>query len=136
MGVAQGGRFAVLPHFTNTVEIRDTISGALVTELRGNQATLDAVFSPDGKRILTRDDVGQTLRVWDLKGNEVWSVQFENTPFQASWSPDGNSILVCEGNDIHLYRSIPWPELAQLGDADATLENRIALWDKAQTTER
>ena len=62
----------------------------------------------------------------------TWSVQTENVLFRVAWSPGGESILVCEGNLARLYRSIPWPELAQLGDEDTFLDERVRLWDKRQ----
>ena len=62
----------------------------------------------------------------------TWSVQTENVPYRAGWSPGGESILVCEGNLARLYRSIPWPELSQLGDEDAPLDDRVRLWHERQ----
>ena len=66
---------------------------------------MDAVFSPDGTRILTRDILDLTIRVWDLKGNKLVNLQVDVRPSQATWSPDGTSILVCEGSE----RIDSWP---------------------------
>ena len=109
-----------------TIDGWDAKRGSLLTELRGHQAVDDAMFSPEGTRILTRDRSSR-IRVWDLEGSELVSLQLDGLPFQSTWSPDGTSILVGKGNAAHLCRSTPWPELAQLGEECTPLDDRIRL---------
>lgn len=51
-----------------------------------------AVFSPDGQAVLT-GAWDNTVRLWDVKGNELKSFEFTDKIFSANFSPDGNIIL-------------------------------------------
>jgi len=127
----EGGKI-VTTSYDNTAKVWDARKGDLLGDLTGYLIPLDAVFSPDGTRALTRASFPLRISVWDLTENEIVTLQLENTAYQAAWSPDGKSILVCEGNVARLYGSIPWPELAQLGGEAASLDDRIRLWHEQQ----
>jgi len=51
-----------------------------------------AVFSPDGKRVITTDDDG--AQMWDAGSNQVlFAMRHGDTVFDASYSPDGSRVV-------------------------------------------
>ncbi|MEG4939690.1 CHAT domain-containing protein [Microcoleus sp. F4-D5] len=75
-------------------------NNAQLVIFRGHQGGLtSALFSPDGKQILTasRD---KKARLWDTKGNLLAQFQgHESIVSSAIFSPDGRQILTTGGND-------------------------------------
>jgi WD40 repeat protein len=56
-----------------------------------------AMFSPDGKRIITTDD--KSARVWDAKSNQLlFTMPHDDTVYQAVYSPDGGRIVTAGGD--------------------------------------
>lgn len=51
-----------------------------------------AVFSPDGQSVLT-GAWDNTVRLWDVNGNELKLFEFTDKIFSATFSPDGKKIL-------------------------------------------
>ena len=45
---------------------------------------------------------------------------------------DGGEAVCFVIRSARLYRSILWPELAQFGDEDASLDERVILWREAR----
>ena len=79
-----------------TVLFWDAATGKLLTKLPGHSALIhDALFSPDGCKILTagRDD---TLRTWDaVSGRELANVALAG-PGQLAQSPDGQKFYASD----------------------------------------
>lgn len=127
------GNYVVTAGQDRTARIWNTATGLPIAVLRGHSLTIStAKFSPDGKRVLT---VGwdDTAKIWDLEGNELVTLTGESILIDADWSPDGNTVVTYWSDGTARFsRSIPWPELAQLGDEDASLDDRIRLWHERQ----
>jgi WD40 repeat protein/uncharacterized protein involved in tolerance to divalent cations len=61
-----------------------------------------AVFSPDGKNILTA--AGGICKIWDLNGKEIFKLEgHAGIVKQAHFSPDGKYILTVAGGALHLW---------------------------------
>ncbi|MEG4417236.1 CHAT domain-containing protein [Microcoleus sp. LAD1_D5] len=68
-----------------------------------NSSVTSAVFSPDGRQILTasRDEAA---RLWDLKGNLLTEFRgHEEGVYRAIFSPDARQILTTNGKNIRLW---------------------------------
>jgi WD40 repeat protein/serine/threonine protein kinase len=56
-----------------------------------------AMFSPDGKRIVTTDD--RSARMWDAESNQLlFTMNHGDTVYQAVFSPDGSRIITAGGD--------------------------------------
>ena len=127
----QGDRI-LLARTYSTLSIRDGKTGTLMGELSGHTGLIDAYFSPDGTRLLTREEAG-VVRVWDhQRGNELVNMQFDNQPLQAAWSPNGSSVIVCDGDVTRIYDSIQSSDLDEIGGDESSLDDRIRLWLRQQ----
>jgi WD40 repeat protein/energy-coupling factor transporter ATP-binding protein EcfA2 len=60
--------------------------------LHHNGPIYSAVFSPDGRQILTASEDG-TAKVWDLEGKLLFEVKHDARIMSAVFSPDGSRIL-------------------------------------------
>ncbi|AOX03618.1 hypothetical protein BJP34_33055 [Moorena producens PAL-8-15-08-1] len=61
--------------------------------IKHKRAVTSAVFSPDGSRILTATK-GKTAKLWDLKGEEIKSLEGHSARVNSAvFSPDGNIIV-------------------------------------------
>jgi len=71
--------------------IREAKTGGVRFALHGHTDTIySATFSPNGKRILTRQD--NNIRVWDFEsGKELSSMEGE---YDAKFSPDSSRVLI------------------------------------------
>jgi WD40 repeat protein len=88
----------------DNVAVWDLRTGQLLARLRHNQTTMDAAYSPDGKRIVTAGD--NTVRVWDAATfRELTSVTgLREQAVRARFTSDGKSII---GIDIY-GKAIVW----------------------------
>jgi WD40 repeat protein len=78
--------------------------------LRHYGPVYNAVFSPDGRRILTASDDG-TAKMWDLEGNLLVDLKkHTGRVFTAVFSADGNRILTAS-----------WDKTAKLWDVEGNL---------------
>jgi len=70
----------------------------------GIESGYDTNWSGDGKRILLGQDhdVGQSIRILDLKTGEVDSIEGSEGLFSPRWSPDEKRILALEKNTLKL----------------------------------
>ncbi len=92
-------RFYKQAGFGDTFHLWDT-NGNLLAQFQGRPEKSSggsiyskAVFSPDGRKILTVDSHG-TVSLWDLKGNLLKEFQgHKDVVIRAEFSPDGNQIL-------------------------------------------
>ena len=66
-----------------------------------------AVFSPDGKTILTADSGNYTARIWDAEsGEELQKFVCDSIVFGAVFSPDGKKAAIsCSNGTIHIVVS-------------------------------
>ena len=111
----------------------DANTGAPLVTLAGHtEVLLDAAFSPDGTRVLTFA-LDNTARIWDLEGRELLTLSPEATMHPPLWSPDGRTIAApfMDGT-VRLWDSVPWNELAALGDDSDPLETRLRRWREAR----
>ncbi|MBD2043697.1 CHAT domain-containing protein [Microcoleus sp. FACHB-672] len=89
-----------------TTTLLESVSenNAQLAIFRGHKSYVtSAVFSPDGRQILTasRDE---TARLWDLKGNLLAEFKgHEEGIYRARFSPDGRQILTTNGENIRLW---------------------------------
>lgn len=87
----------------NTARLWDK-EGNLLTVFKGHQDSVrGAIFSPDGKQILTRSS-DKTARLWDRKGNLLAIFdKHGDSVSDAAFSPDGNRILTAGGVTVRLW---------------------------------
>lgn len=117
------------PTATSTPPLQE---GQAVYTSSGMFLAMPTVWSPDGARVATAID-RTTVESWDaLTGNNVVKysvapdnegtpgITTENVVSNVAWSPDGNTLAVCESQTIylfdaktaHLLRFFPTPTLA------------------------
>ena len=75
-----------------------------------------AVFSPDGKYVLTASEDGYA-KLWDLKGKELIAFPHEIEVTAAAFSPNGTQILTITRTHVHL-----WEKDGKLTDKDSIPE--------------
>jgi WD40 repeat protein/serine/threonine protein kinase len=74
-------------------QLWDVVSGKLKASFEHQDELRDAVFSPDGTRILTAS-VDRTAKLWDAaSGKLIASFDHENDVTRVAFSPDGTRIL-------------------------------------------
>lgn len=90
------GKLALTVSFNDSVQVWDSETGALLSELKGHKGWIEQVlFSPDGKKILTTSIDG-TARVWNsYTGKELLTLEGNiKDPAAASFSPDGKYVAI------------------------------------------
>lgn len=90
-----------------TAKVWDASTGELLVTLCCHKYWLrDAIFHPDGDRILTVT-VPEELKLWDLEGNELLTLPAPGI-YQATWSPDGRIIAgsMSDGT-VRLWEAAP-----------------------------
>lgn len=95
-----GSRLMVISVIENSAAIFDVQSGKLVLTLAGNDdAIREAVFTPDGNRIVTSSVNGQ-LRIWDAAtASLLWSIEETKLPINSiGLSNDGRQMVAGSGS--------------------------------------
>ena len=92
-------------NLTGRIEIVDARSMRPVGHLAGHLQHIGAVkFSPNGKRLASGGHIGSdALRIWDFESRrEIMSLSVERgrSAGQVNWLPDGNSILLLNGDSL------------------------------------
>ena len=87
------------------------------------ERVFSAVFSPDGKYVLTASEDGYA-KLWDLKGKELVSFPHEIEVTAASFSPNGQQILTITLHHVYL-----WEKDGKLTDKDSIPESITDLND-------
>ena len=84
----------------NTVRIWDSETGQEVMVITGNNGrTRSALFSPDGKYIISRDET--MLNFWNAEnGTLIRNISITGSSASIAYSPDGSKIAVASGNRI------------------------------------
>jgi WD40 repeat protein len=72
------------------------LGGQLAIFVGHEGGVTSAVFSPDGRQILTASD-DNTARLWDKEGNLLSVLQHSDRVASAEFSPDGDCILTASG---------------------------------------
>jgi len=83
-------------------QVRDALTGKVAATLAGDRRRLNhAVFSPDGRRVLTASDEEPTARVWDAAtGKEVAALAgHAKKVTSAAFSADGARIITGSADD-------------------------------------
>ncbi|MEP6796469.1 MAG: AAA family ATPase [Saprospiraceae bacterium] len=80
-----------------------------------------AVFSPDGKQVLTASEDGYA-RLWDINGKELLSMPHEIEVKSAAFSPNGQQILTLTRTNVYL-----WEKDGRLTDKDSIPESMTSL---------
>jgi len=85
------------------------------------ERVFSAVFSPDGKYVLTASEDGYA-KLWDIKGKELLSIPHEIEVTSAAFSPNGNQILTITRTHVYL-----WEMDGKLTDKDSIPETVTSL---------
>ena len=71
------------------------------------------------------------VKLWDLQGHELLTFPTPDNTVHSSWSPDGSTIVTAsDKGEARLWKTIPWNELAQLGDDGIDMDDRLRLWSE------
>jgi WD40 repeat protein len=77
-----------------TLRIWATHSGAEIAILETPELPRTAVFSPDGRRVLTTSYIDQTVQIWDAAlGSKLALLKADGFLTSAAFSPDGKRVL-------------------------------------------
>ncbi|MHC4564855.1 MAG: protein kinase domain-containing protein [Planctomycetota bacterium] len=75
------------------IQVWNIATGTEVMTLRGHEDIAGAVFSPDGKRIVSSSN-DKLIKVWDaFTGDELMTLRGHNSSVGAMFSPDGKRIV-------------------------------------------
>src|SRR5262249_35565050 len=122
-GTSSGGEHQTL------VRLYDTASGKQLRELPHSGEISRAMFSSDGRRILTCEHStrfpNKGIRIWDADtGVLLFALETHNSHDVASFSPDGKKFAVFQGSTIHLHDATTWKELTRFEGGDVCISNR------------
>ena len=104
-----------------TARIWDVESGRELQKLEGHTGSItSAVFSPDGKKIVTTNSKDNISRIWDtVSGKELQQlIGHEGSVDSAAFSPDGKTIITTSSKDntARIWDSVSGKELRKLDD--------------------
>ena len=118
-----------------TAILWDAATGEKLASLTGHGGLVtDVAFNRSGTRVLTTC-VDSTVRVWDLTGRELATLPVQGVLTRAAWSPDGSMIVTCaRDGSVKLWKAMLWDDLVQLGEEDASLDDRVRLWHETRGT--
>ncbi len=87
------GKYVITASWDKTARLWDVQTGDEIRQFGGHtEGVNDAVFSPDGRNILTAGY--DAVRLWDTKsGQEIRHFDVTDDVYRATFSPDGKSIL-------------------------------------------
>ena len=88
------GRFLVTGSFDKTARVWDAATGALLKQLKTDDAVLSVAFSHDGRRIATGAFSGDFVQVWDVAtGREIGRLTGQTSSIAAvAFSPNGRMV--------------------------------------------
>ena len=91
--------------------------------LRGHIGSVYLIFSPDGRRVLSRSYGDSTLKLWDTKtGLEVGALYGHGGGIAGfAFSPDGNTLYsAAQGSGVRVWRAPPLDQLEAFGSKKAS----------------
>jgi WD40 repeat protein len=92
-----------------------------VSSFPHRERVFTAVFSPDGKQVLTASEDGYA-KLWDITGKELLALPHEIEVTSAAFSPDGDQILTITRTHVRL-----WEKDGTLTDMDSIPETTTDL---------
>jgi len=120
-----GSEVGGIPTFAR---LYDAASGKELLKLPHKGRIIRAVFSPDGRRIVTSSDPGMypslTVHLWDAEnGKMLFGLEGHGSNTVASFSPDGKKIAVF-GSGIRIHDAEDGNLLAKFEGSDGNLNSR------------
>ena len=112
------GKHIVTSHDDNTVRVWDAATGKQLTVQPGRGETREAMYSPDGTRVLTTDGNSENNEYYA----SVWDATLEK------------ELLRLTGHTSHLFRARFDPQGKQI--ATASEDGTARIWDAATGTQR
>jgi WD40 repeat protein/serine/threonine protein kinase len=121
-GVSSGGEHQTM------VRVYDTVSGKQLRQLPHSGGIRRAVFSPEGRRILTCEHStrlpNKGIRIWNADtGTLLFALETHGSGDNASFSPDGKKLAVFRGSTIHLHDATTGMELTKFEGSDVCSSN-------------
>jgi serine/threonine protein kinase len=88
----------------SVVRARRTSTGSLSAPVPGRLLIEEAVFNPDGSRVVARDDKSRA-RVWDTRTGQPLSafMRHRGGPSLAAFSEDGSLLATSDGETVRLW---------------------------------
>jgi WD40 repeat protein len=99
--------------YAGLVELLNAERGELLGSLHGHlNAAFGIAFSPDGRRLISTSGGNEAVKIWDVGTQQELLTLPGRGSFlhQASWSADGNTIIV--GQPWQAWSSPSWIEIA------------------------
>ena len=117
---SRDGRLLGSGSWDSTGKLWDVVPGGLKprSTLRGHIGSVYLIFSPDGRRVLSRSYGDSTLKLWDTKtGLEVGTLYgHRGGVVGCAFSRDGNTIYsAAEDGEVRMWQAPPLDRLEARG---------------------
>jgi len=98
------GRYFASSGSDRTIKIWDTTSGTPLKTLGEHKNAVESLdFSSDGKHIVSCDNMGYAVKIWDILEGKPAVEKYILLPLSVAFSPDGNFIAVGDATgNLHL----------------------------------
>lgn len=145
VAISPSGKIIAAGSYKGKIQLFDAATGKEMRTLIGHRQQINTVaFSPD-EQILLSGSWDETVRLWDVgTGNEIRAINQRKLPLAATFTADGNAIIVASIQELKVWeaatgreiatRSITTGGLLALSQDGKTLatagsQNVIRLWD-------
>jgi WD40 repeat protein len=113
LATSPDGRLVAEATFGGVVRLFDPAKGELIEDLHGHlNAVFNVAFSPDGRRLISTSSGLEAVKLWDVETRQelLTLAGTGSTLYNASWSGDGDTILV--GAPWQAWSAPSWEEIA------------------------